>query len=95
MSKSAIHGYEFGPFRLDAAEHLLLRDGEALPLTSKAFDLPLALVDRILIAGAVRRHQKVWRLFSKPSACHLGCKFKIAPYYIQLPATAMFNCVRR
>src|SRR5215831_17613302 len=37
--------YEFGPFRLDAAEHLLLRDGEAVPLTPKAFDLLLALVE--------------------------------------------------
>jgi Tol biopolymer transport system component/DNA-binding winged helix-turn-helix (wHTH) protein len=40
------HIYEFGPFRLDAAEHLLLRDGEAVPLTPKAFDLLLALVER-------------------------------------------------
>src|SRR5262249_7667518 len=40
------HIYEFGPFRLDAAEHLLLRDGEAIPLTPKAFDLLLALVER-------------------------------------------------
>src|SRR5262245_54755122 len=38
--------YEFGPFRLDAAEHLLLRNGEAVPITPKAFDLLLALVDR-------------------------------------------------
>jgi len=38
--------YEFGPFRLDAAEHLLLRDGAAVPLTPKAFDLLLALVER-------------------------------------------------
>jgi eukaryotic-like serine/threonine-protein kinase len=38
--------YEFGPYRLDAAEHLLLRDGEAVPLTPKAFDLLLALVER-------------------------------------------------
>src|SRR5262249_52762695 len=38
--------YEFGPFRLDAAEHLLLRDGESVSLTPKAFDLLLALVER-------------------------------------------------
>jgi DNA-binding response OmpR family regulator len=44
------HIYEFSPFRLDAAEHLLLRDGEVVPLTPKAFDLPLALVDWINIA---------------------------------------------
>ena len=38
--------YEFGPFRLDAAEHLLLRAGETVPLQPKAFDLLLALVER-------------------------------------------------
>lgn len=36
--------YEFGLFRLDADERLLLRDGVAVPLTPKAFDLLLALV---------------------------------------------------
>jgi DNA-binding winged helix-turn-helix (wHTH) protein/Tfp pilus assembly protein PilF len=36
--------YEFGPFRLEAGEHLLLRDGEAIPLQPKAFDLLLVLV---------------------------------------------------
>lgn len=46
MSLQTKHIYEFGPFRLDAAEHLLLRDGEAVPLTLKAFDLLLALVER-------------------------------------------------
>jgi len=46
MSLQTKHIYEFGPFRLDAAEHLLLRDGESVPLTPKAFDLLLALVER-------------------------------------------------
>src|SRR5215475_946038 len=46
MSLHTKHIYEFGPFRLDAGEHLLLRDGEAVPLTPKAFDLLLALVER-------------------------------------------------
>ncbi|MBK9316930.1 MAG: transcriptional regulator [Acidobacteria bacterium] len=46
MSLQTKHLYEFGPFRLDAAEHLLLRDGEAVPLTPKSFDLLLALVKR-------------------------------------------------
>jgi DNA-binding winged helix-turn-helix (wHTH) protein len=46
MSHQPKHIYGFGPFRLDAAEHLLLRDGEAVPLTPKAFDLLLALVER-------------------------------------------------
>jgi DNA-binding winged helix-turn-helix (wHTH) protein/Flp pilus assembly protein TadD len=38
--------FEFGPFRLDPTERLLLRDGEAVPVTPKAFDTLLALVDR-------------------------------------------------
>ncbi len=38
--------YEFGPFRLDAGERLLLRDGEVVPLTPKAFDLLLALLEQ-------------------------------------------------
>src|SRR5262245_11941193 len=46
MSHQSNHHYEFGPFHLDEAEHLLLRDGEAVPLTPKAFDLLLALVER-------------------------------------------------
>jgi TolB-like protein/DNA-binding winged helix-turn-helix (wHTH) protein/Flp pilus assembly protein TadD len=46
MSLQTKHIYEFGPFRLDEEEHLLLRDGEAVPLTPKAFDLLIALVER-------------------------------------------------
>src|SRR5262245_11803449 len=38
--------YEFGPYRLDSAERLLLRDGEVVPLQPKVFDLLLALVER-------------------------------------------------
>lgn len=36
--------YEFGPFRLDPAAHLLLRAGKAVPLPPKAFDTLLVLV---------------------------------------------------
>ncbi len=44
MNESANHIYEFGPFRLDVAERMLLRDGAAIPLQPKAFDLLLVLV---------------------------------------------------
>jgi Tol biopolymer transport system component/DNA-binding winged helix-turn-helix (wHTH) protein len=44
MSPQPNHLYEFGPFRLNVAERLLLRDGEVVPLTPKAFDLLLVLV---------------------------------------------------
>ena len=37
--------YEFGDFRLDPSEHLLLRDGEPVSLTPKAFDLLVHLVE--------------------------------------------------
>jgi TolB-like protein len=38
--------YEFGPFRLDAGQRFLARDGELIPLAPKAFDTLLALVAR-------------------------------------------------
>jgi DNA-binding winged helix-turn-helix (wHTH) protein/TolB-like protein len=38
--------YEFGPYRLDPAERLLLREGEVVPLQPKVFDLLLAPVER-------------------------------------------------
>jgi DNA-binding response OmpR family regulator len=36
--------YEFGPFRLEAAQRRLLHNGESLPITSKGLDLLLLLV---------------------------------------------------
>lgn len=36
--------YEFGPFRLDPSDHMLLRDGKPVPLTPKALDTLLVLV---------------------------------------------------
>ena len=44
MSQQAGHFYDFGPFRLDALECLVLREGEIVELTPKAFDLLLILV---------------------------------------------------
>jgi Tol biopolymer transport system component/DNA-binding winged helix-turn-helix (wHTH) protein len=46
MSQPANHLYEFGPFRLDAQERLLQRDGVTVSLTPKAFDLLLVLIER-------------------------------------------------
>ena len=40
------HIYEFGPYRLDAAEHLLLRDREVAPIRPKAFNPLCAPVER-------------------------------------------------
>ena len=41
----ATTSYEFGRFRVDAAERLLLRDGEVVPLTPKVFETLLLLVE--------------------------------------------------
>lgn len=40
------HRYTFGPFVLDPAEHVLLRDGTPVPLTPKAFETLVVLVER-------------------------------------------------
>src|SRR5688500_3513645 len=45
MSKPGKILYEFGPFRLDPAEHILLREGLAVSLRPKEFAVLLALVE--------------------------------------------------
>jgi DNA-binding winged helix-turn-helix (wHTH) protein/Flp pilus assembly protein TadD len=53
--------FDFGPFRLEVAERRLLRDGAPVPLTPKAFDVLLALVQhpgRLLEKNALL--QIVW-----------------------------------
>lgn len=42
----ARHLFEFGPFRMDQAERLLLRDGRPVPLSGKAFDALLVLLGK-------------------------------------------------
>lgn len=37
--------YEFGPFRIDKLNHVLLREGQVLPLKPKVFDTLLVLVE--------------------------------------------------
>ncbi len=44
MDDTAGSLYEFGPFRVDAQRHILLRDGRAIPLAPKVFETLLALV---------------------------------------------------
>ncbi|MEW6213193.1 MAG: winged helix-turn-helix domain-containing protein [Acidobacteriota bacterium] len=44
MEPATVRFYEFGPFRIDAAKRLLLREGEMVPLAPKAFDTLLVLV---------------------------------------------------
>ncbi len=44
MTVRGKHFYEFGPFRIDIKERLLLRDGHSVALTPKSFDTLLVLV---------------------------------------------------
>jgi DNA-binding winged helix-turn-helix (wHTH) protein/TolB-like protein len=46
MSTCSQYLYEFGPYLLDTAEKLLLRNGEPVRLTPKAFETLLALIER-------------------------------------------------
>src|SRR5437660_11545332 len=46
MSSQTTRIYEFGAFRLEVHDGLLLRDGRTLPLPQKAFEMLLALVER-------------------------------------------------
>lgn len=46
MSEQEKNLYEFGPFRLDTSERLLLRDGQPVLLTPKAYETLLLLVRR-------------------------------------------------
>ena len=45
MSRQGKQMYEFGPFRIDVAERHLMREGNTVPLTPKAFDTLMVLVE--------------------------------------------------
>ncbi len=45
MSRNSRHFYDFGPYRVDESERLLFRGDEVVPLTPKAFDMLLVLVE--------------------------------------------------
>jgi pimeloyl-ACP methyl ester carboxylesterase len=48
--------YTFGPFLLEPGEHRLTRDGEVVPLTGKAFDALVLLVEG---AGTLQTHRSL------------------------------------
>src|SRR5688572_31521995 len=53
--------FEFGPFRLDCAEHALSRDGRRLPLTPKVYDVLQLLVENAgYLVEKERLLQEVW-----------------------------------
>jgi eukaryotic-like serine/threonine-protein kinase len=45
MAKGINQLYKFGPFQVEPAERLLLRDGQPVPVTPKAFDTLLVLIE--------------------------------------------------
>lgn len=45
MARPSKQFYEFGPFRIDVAERLLMRNDEVVPLTPRVFDTLLVLVE--------------------------------------------------
>ena len=61
MSQQTKRFYEFDRFRIDVTERVLICDGEFVPLTQKAFEVLLALVERR--GGIVSKEElmeKVW-----------------------------------
>src|SRR5712692_3939060 len=61
--------YEFGPFRMDARERRLLRNGEVVPLTPKVFDILLVLVQN---SGHILNKDEVMKLVWPDTAVEDG-----------------------
>lgn len=61
--------YEFGPFRVDARERRLLRGGDVVPLTPKAFDVLLVLVQN---SGHILSKDEVMKLVWPNTAVEEG-----------------------
>src|SRR5919106_6243528 len=60
-SKSGAMVYNFGPFLLDQGERILLHGEELVPLTPKAFDTLVVLVENAgHLVGKERLLEKVW-----------------------------------
>jgi serine/threonine-protein kinase len=53
-----VHVYEFGPFRLDSADRLLMRGGAAVPLRPKVVDTLILLIES---RGRVLRKEELMR----------------------------------
>lgn len=61
ISKKKPQIYEFDNFQLDAVKRQLLRDGESVPLPSKAFDLLLVLIENNeRVVGKEELYMRVW-----------------------------------
>jgi Tol biopolymer transport system component/DNA-binding winged helix-turn-helix (wHTH) protein len=61
MTNGVGHFYAFGPFRLDSAKRVLLRDGKPVPLAPKALDTLLVLVENAgQLVEKAELMQRVW-----------------------------------
>ncbi|MBI3949627.1 MAG: transcriptional regulator [Acidobacteria bacterium] len=61
MSKPGKHFYEFGPFRIDARTRFPIRDGKPVPVTPKACELLLALIQNSgRVLGKEELMQTLW-----------------------------------
>ena len=61
MGQQENHSYEFGRFRLNTADRVLLREGEPVPLTPKVFDILITLVENSgQVVGKDDLMKKVW-----------------------------------
>src|SRR5262245_34417459 len=69
MSNPVKQFYELGPFRIDVANRLLLRDGEPLTLTPKAVDTLIALVQH---SGQVLNKEELMKLVWPDSVVEEG-----------------------
>ena len=59
--QTAARVLEFGPFKVSPTVRLLTRNGTAVPIGGRAFDLLLALLDRAgQVVGARQLHNLVW-----------------------------------
>lgn len=62
MRASGKRSYEFGSFRLDPAEYVLLRDGQIIPLRPKAFEILLVLVENSgHVVDKAELYKQVWQ----------------------------------
>jgi Tol biopolymer transport system component/DNA-binding winged helix-turn-helix (wHTH) protein len=62
MNNGTRYFYDFGPFRVDPEERILLREGKPVPLAPKAFEMLLALVESS--GHVMEKHEllrKIWR----------------------------------
>ena len=69
MTKQDKHFYEFGPFRLEPDERLLLRNQEAIDLTPKAFNTLVLLVEN---SGHLLRKEELMRRVWPDSVVEIG-----------------------